>query len=144
MVKERILDLERFLSGHVPGTTWALLSPQCLVLQAPSSLQACWHLVTFSLQTCYYIPHFLRFFSSKMGCRDPSFLPSSPPPKTKPIKPKKPHQHMGFFLLYGLHCSEEMQVGCQNTQCKDIANVPESQKVTVIAPDLHAVPAFLS
>lgn len=51
---------------------------------------------------------------------------------------------MGFFLLYGLHCSGEMQVGCQNTQYKDIPKVPDSQKVTVIAPHLHIVPTFLS
>lgn len=39
--------------------------------QAPSSLQACWHPGTFSLQTCHYIPPFLGLFSSKMGCRYP-------------------------------------------------------------------------
>lgn len=52
---------------------------------------------------------------------------------------------MGRFLLYGLHCSGEMQVGCQNTQCKDISKVPESQKGIVFVPELHAAdPAFLS
>lgn len=35
-------------------------------------------------------------------------------------------------------------MGSQNTQCKDIPKVTVSQKVIIIVPGLHAVPAFLS
>lgn len=108
--------------------------------QTPSSPQANRHSVTFSLQNCHHITHFLGFLS-KMGCREPSsFLLSHSKKITCQSTETKPAH--GPFLALQFTLGKWRQ-GVKNIQCKDIPKFLNLRKL-VVAPGLHIVPAFLS